>query len=346
LLQEGECRLNSFGLALKALREEILKFRFSYPLEVVGQAGPRESLHYYLYSDKLSWSVMSMDAGGVPRARRRLYGEVYKAAYIAWWGLVNLGHYLRHGDTVAREAFLRQVDWLESHAVIGSNRSVVWPNHYDLLEGDTLHLAPWVSAYDQGMVISALVRGYRMTGRPRLLELLRGAHRIFEISTADGGVRAPAPRGVVYLEIPRGPIPGILDGFLTSLLGLYDLWVETGDSNVESLFREGIAGLKYFLPMWDYHQKWSWYANHEYLCPPAYHVQNRDLLTISARLAGEPDLAAQAEQWNPEALSATDKLEIYLAFQITKNWSRVRHRTWRQSKERIETLARQAVGNS
>ena len=338
--------MNSFRLALAALRQEILEFRFAYPLEVVAEACPRGSLHYYLYSDKLSWSVMSMDASGVPRARRRLYGEVYKAAFIAWWGLVNLGHYLRHGDTPAREAFLRQIDWLESHAAIGSDGSFVWPNQYDLLEGATLLRAPWVSAYDQGLVISALVRGYRMTGRPRLMELLRGAHRIFEISTHDGGIRAAAPRGVVYLEIPGGPTPGILDGFLTSLLGLYDLWVETGDSKVESLFREGIAGLKSFLPMWDYHQKWSWYATRAYLCPPAYHVINYSLLIVVASLAGEPDLAAQAERWNPDSLSATDKLEIYLGFQITKNWSRVRHRTWRLSKERIEELSRQAVGNS
>jgi len=337
--------MNSIRLALKALREEILEFRFAYPLEVVGQAGPRESLHYYLYSDKFSWSVMRMDASGVPRAWRRLYGEVYKAAFIAWWGLVNLEHHLRHGDTPAREAFMRQIDWLDGHAVIGSDGSVVWPNQYDLLEGDTLLMAPWVSAYDQGMVISALVRGYRMTGRPRLLGLLRGAHRIFEISTRDGGVRAAAPRGVVYLEHPGGPTPGVLDGFLTSLLGLYDLWVETGDSKVESLFREGIAGLKSFLPVWDYHQKWSWYATREYLCPPTYHVINRSLLRVVAGLAGEPDLVAQAERWNPDSLSATDRLEIYFGFQVTKNWSRVRHRTWRQSKERIEVLSRQAAGN-
>jgi hypothetical protein len=335
--------LNSFGLALRALRDEIFDFRFAYPLEAIPEAGPKESLHYYLYSDKLSWSVMSMDADGVPRARRRLYGEVYKAAYIAWWGLVNLGHYLQHDDQSGRENFLRQVDWLETHAVIGPDGSVVWPNHYDLLEGDTLLVAPWVSAYDQGMVISALVRGYRMTGRSRLLELLRGAHRIFEISTRDGGLREAAPEGAIYFEIPGGETPGILDGFLTSLLGLYDLSVETGDGRVERLFRDGVDGLKSFLPTWDYRQKWTWYANRAYLCPPAYHVLNRNLLGVVARLAGEPDLAAQAERWNPESLTPAGRLEIYFGFQLTKNWSRIRHRTWRQSKQRIEMLARQAV---
>jgi D-glucuronyl C5-epimerase C-terminus len=336
-------RAISLKYALGALRREVLEFRFSYPLDIVPQAGPKESLHYYLYSDKLSWSVMSMDPTGVPRARGRLYGEVYKPAYIAWWGLVNLGHYLQRNDTAGREIFLRQVDWLELHATTGPNGSVVWLNPYDYLEGDTLRTAPWISAYDQGMVISALVRGYRMTKRPKLMELLRGAHRIFEVDTRAGGVRTPAPGGATYAEIPGAPAPGILDGFLTSLLGLYDLSVETGDAQVERLFREGVQGLTALLPTWDYRQKWSWYATRAYLCPPAYHILNSSLLNVVARLSGEPALATLADRWSPEHLSRVDRVEIYLAFLLTKNWCRLRHRTWRQTQGRVHKLVRDAA---
>jgi hypothetical protein len=329
--------------ALRALRSEVLDFRFSYPLDIVPQAGPKESLHYYLYSDKLSWDLMSMDATGVPRARGRMYGEVYKPAYIAWWGLVNLGHFLQRNDSSGRENFLRQVAWLESHAATGPRRSVVWPNPYDCVHGDTLLVAPWVSAYDQGMVISALVRGYRITRRPQLMELLRQAHHIFEIDTRDGGVREPLSNGAAYVELPGAAAPGILDGFLTSLLGLYDLWVETGSPEVERLFREGVQGLKSTISGWEYRQKWSWYANRAYLCPPPYHILNRNLLTVIARLTGEADLAAQAERWDPERLSSVDRLEIYLSFLLTKNWCRVRHRTWRQTQNRVRGLAQHAA---
>lgn len=329
--------------ALRALQNEIFEFRFRYPLNVIPQAGPKESLHYYLHSDKLSWSVMSMDSSGIPRARGRLYGEVYKPSYIAWWGLVNLGHYLLRSDKNGREVFLRQIDWLEDHATIGPQGAVVWTNPFDSVEGDTVLVAPWVSAYDQGMVISALVRGYRITRRPRLMELLRGARHIFEISTQDGGVRQTLPGGaVVYSEVPGTPTPGILDGFLTALLGLYDLFVETNDPQVEELFREGINGLKSALPVWDYRQKWSWYASRAYLCPPAYHVLNANLLKIIARLASDPGLAAQADRWNLDRLSLADKIEIYFAFLLTKNWRRARHRTWRQTPDRVRVLAQQA----
>jgi hypothetical protein len=334
---------NPYRCALRALRDEILDFHFSYPLDVVPQAGPKESLSYYLYSDKLSWSVMSMDATGVPRARRRLYGEVYKPAYIAWWGLVNLGHYLHRNLASGLNIFLRQVEWLESHAAIGPRGSVVWPNPYDSLEGDTLLVAPWVSAYDQGMVISALVRGYRITGRPHLMELLRSAHRIFNIDVCDGGVREPVYGGAAYVELPGVAAPGILDGFLTSLLGLYDLFIETDDSQVERLFREGVEGLKSVIRIWDYRHKWSWYSNRTYLCPPSYHILNGKLLKVVAQLTGETVLAEFAGHWSPERLSAMDRLEIYLGFLLTKNWSRMRHQTWRQTQDRVRRLALDAV---
>lgn len=86
-----------------------------------------------------------MDPTGVPRARNRRTGVVYKPAYIAWWGLVNLGHFLRQHDEPSRIAFLRQVDWLEANAVIRSDGSVVWPNNFDCLQAKTLLKAPWIS---------------------------------------------------------------------------------------------------------------------------------------------------------------------------------------------------------
>jgi len=86
-----------------------------------------------------------MDPTGVPRARNRRTGVVYKPAYIVWWGLVNLGHFLRQHDEPSRIAFLRQVDWLEANAVIRSDGSVVWPNNFDCLQAKTLLKAPWIS---------------------------------------------------------------------------------------------------------------------------------------------------------------------------------------------------------
>jgi heparosan-N-sulfate-glucuronate 5-epimerase len=319
--------------ALCALRHEVLDFHFGYPLEAVADAGPKDSLHYYLYSEKLKWTVMYLDAFGIPRAHRRTVGEYYKPALSAWWGLLKLGHYLRHQDERSLNDFFTQLDWLECNAVLNADGSVVWPNLYNSREGSIVQRSPWVSAYDQGLAISAVVRGYRLTGRTKLLELLQGASGVFEKPAAEGGVRIPWAQGALYAELPAGSAPGILDGFMTSLLGLYDLFAETDDARVFKLFRDGIDGLKHALPQWDYRGRWSWYASHAYLSPPSYHQIHRLQLQVLARLAQEPSLAAFADRWDPARLSNLARAEIYLGFVITKNRNRVRHRTWRQHGE-------------
>ena len=339
-MNDRKNRLESLGYAWRALRREVVQFRFDYPLDIDLNAGPKESLHYYLYSEKLSWSVMSMDPTGVPRARNRLTGVVYKPAYIAWWGLVNLGHYLRHHDEKSLQAFLRQVDWLESHAVVREDGSTVWMNNYDCLQGKTFLRAPWISGYDQGLVISALVRGYRLTGRPHLLELLRGASMIFTREVSEGGVRDSLDDGgALYSELPGQSIPGIQDGFMSALLGLYDLYVETEDPTVKTLFDEGIAGLKAMLPNWDYRKRWSWYGSRAYLCPPSYHWLNRVLLEVLARLTGDSLLEEYAEAWKPERLSGFRRAEIFMMFLLTKNACRVRNRTWRLNLAKVRASA-------
>jgi len=331
--------VEGISYALRALWSEILRFRFDYPLEIDLDAGPKESLHYYLYSEKLSWSIMSMDSEGIPRARIRLAGMVYKPAYIAWWGLVQLGHFLHHHDEASRESFLKQVNWLESHAVVRADGSVVWPNNFDILQGTTLLKSPWISAFDQGLAISALVRGYRLTQRPYLLELLQGVTHIFALDVQEGGLREPLPSGVLYSELPGQGIPGIQDGFMSSLLGLYDLYVETGDEATGMLFADGIKGLRTMLPAWDYRKRWSWYGSRAYLCPPSYHWLNRILLEILGRLTSDPVLAEYAEAWKPGHLSALQRVEIFIAFLVTKNACRIRNRTWRHNRAKVQDLA-------
>lgn len=319
--------------ATRTLYEEIVEFRFDYPLMIVPEAGPRDSLYYYWYKYSKTppyRRVMRLDSNGIPRVWGRVTGVVYRPAFVAIYGLGNLDHYLRSGDQAHLDVFLNQVNWLEQHAVIRADGAVVWPHDFDLQEGSILLRAPWVSANVQGFVISTLVRGWRITRRPRLLELLKGSARVFLLDWACNGVRVQAEGHVVYTEFPGLPAPGVMDGFMTSLLGLYDLYVETCDPAVCDLFNEGVEGLKYFLPRWDYRKKWSFYSNRSYLCPPGYHCLNRLLLRVLARLTGESFFAEYAEAWNPDRLSALDRAEIYLTFLLTKNACRLEHRTWRQ----------------
>jgi hypothetical protein len=187
-------------------------------------------------------------------------------------------------------------------------------------------------------VISALVRAHRLTKRAALLDLLRGSSRIFELAVQDGGIRIPLTKGALYTEKPGTPVPVILDGFLTALLGLYDLAMETKDYRVEELFWEGIEGLKITLPQWNYRGKWSWYGARAYLCSPEYHTLNYLQMMTLARLTLDKTLARCAQGWRVERLSWADRVEIYTAFLLTKNANRIKHRTWRQNRRMVQQM--------
>ena len=151
---------HSIQFAFQVLRQEIMQFHFDYPLDIVPETGPKESLHYYLYSEKLSWGFLRMDPTGVPRAWGGLHGEIYSAGFIAWWGLINLSHFLRHHDEGSRIAFLKQVDWLEIKATVRADGSAVWPNHHDYLEGKVFlkprGFQPGTSAWSSACLYEAI----------------------------------------------------------------------------------------------------------------------------------------------------------------------------------------------
>lgn len=310
--------------AVRTLRSELWGFRFDFPIETVPAAGPRDSLHYYVYSDRLFFDVMELDAEGVPAQRHWSYGEGYNPAYVPWYGLVSLERHLRGLDPAGLQTLLTQVDWLVAHGVRRDDGAVVWHYPLDWWEGACLLKAPWISAMGQGLAISALVRGYRITGDQRLLDIGRAATRVFEKNVEEGGVRTFEDGHALYEEYPGFPLARVLDGFLFSLLGLYDLAVQTGDRAVLDLFADGMAGLKHTLPFWDYRGRWSWYGSHGYLCPPHYNKLNGALLAALAQVSGEPTVRQYAERWDPRRLGVQERAEVFLVFVLTKNRSRLR----------------------
>ncbi|HEY3066260.1 MAG TPA: D-glucuronyl C5-epimerase family protein [Methylomirabilota bacterium] len=305
------------------MRNELLGFRFRYPVEAVPEARAKDSLRYHVHSERLFFDAMDLDADGVPRQCSRIFGIAYNPAYVAWYGLMALDEGVRTSDLAHVRRFLNQVHWLERNAVIRDDEAV-WRYSFDWREGRCDLKAPWISALAQGLAMSALVRAVRVTGRKELLDLARAATRVFERGIEEGGVATREGHGALYEEYPGRPLPRILDGFLFSLLGLYDVAVETDDAAVWDLFRGGVRGLIATLRSWDYRGKWSWYGSHGYLCPPQYHGLNCALLESLARLTGDPVLARYAESWAPARIAPWDKLEILTVFLVTKNWARVR----------------------
>ena len=60
-------RWNGWRWAVRALRNEVLEFRLEYPIEETPLAGPNDSLHYYVFSERLFRDSMELQlapAGG------------------------------------------------------------------------------------------------------------------------------------------------------------------------------------------------------------------------------------------------------------------------------------------
>lgn len=316
--------LRTLSYAARALQRESLGFRFYYPVEEVKEAGPVDSLHYYVWSDSLFLDNMDFDNVGIPRKSYRRQGLQYNPLFIAWWGLHNLERYLREGDKTNLEKSLAQVRWLKTNAVCRADGAVVWPCYFAWREGHCVLESGWISAMYQSVVISLLVRGYRVTGDNDLLDLCVKGTRVFHQSVQEGGVCTIERGHILYEEYPAFPLPRVLDGLIFSLLGLYDLAVQTQDPEVETLLKQGVEGLKASIGMWDYRGRWSWYGTHGYLCPPHYHTLNYLLLGILGRLTGDATLMNYAARWNVRNLSLLSKAEVYVLFLLSKNMARLR----------------------
>lgn len=308
--------------ACRAARRELLGFRFDYPIQAADRAG--DSLGYHITSDRLFLEDLEFDRNGVAMRNYRALGRQYNPVFVAWWGMVNLNRHVAGGAREHLDTFLVQARWLKSWALERPDGAVIWPCYFDWQEGKCRLPAGWYSAMYQGVVISALVRAYRITGDRDLLALCEKGSKVFEQGIEEGGVRTVENGRVLYEEYPGYPLARVLDGFLFSLLGLYDLLGQTGELRVFRLFSEGVAGLIATLDRWDYRRKWSWYGTHGYLCPPHYHKLNYVLLSVLGRLTGEQVLLQYAKDWDIRSHSLMDKLEIFLVFTFMKNWARLR----------------------
>ena len=101
---------------------------------------------------------------------------------------------------------------------------------------------------------TALVRAYLETKDDRSLTATEDGVRVFNISSSEGGVRAVfMDKYEWYEEYPTNPPTFILNGFMYSLLGLYDLKSVSVKlkAEVRRLYQSGLRSLEAMLPLYD-----------------------------------------------------------------------------------------------
>jgi hypothetical protein len=109
---------------------------------------------------------------------------------------------------------------------------------------------PWTSGLSQGTAIQVLARAWSKTHEPQYLTAAQQALGIFKTGPS-AGVRVPTPAGAHYLEYTYAPSERILNGFIQSLVGLYEYTKLTGDPVGQQLFEAGDAEGRAEVPHYD-----------------------------------------------------------------------------------------------
>ncbi len=125
---------------------------------------------------------------------------------------------------------------------------IAWEYYFDFDGGRP----PWTSAMSQATAIEALTRAYKVTGRRSYLQT---AHRALPLlaTAPPAGVGVRTARGRRYLLYSFAPAPdvAVINGFLQTLVGLYDYVAASHDPRAARLFSAGDAEARAEVPSYD-----------------------------------------------------------------------------------------------
>lgn len=160
----------------------------------------------------------------------------------------------------------------------------------------------------QGHAISVLSRAYYHSGGDiRYLTAALKGLKPFRVPSSEGGVKATFMNKYHwYEEYPTKPASFVLNGFVYSLLGLYDLIniAPPGQAQeAELLYNEGMASLKNMLTLFDMGSVTSYDLRHftigtaPNLARWDYHATHVNQLLLLGTIENEPLFKSTAERW-------------------------------------------------
>ena len=124
----------------------------------------------------------------------------------------------------------------------------------------------------QAFAISSLIRAYYFTKKEKYLDAAKRATDFLQKDIKDSGVKKEFVlddiEGFIYEEYPREHLSGVLNGYISVLLAIYEL--SQVDKEYRLLFEENIENLKAILPLYDC-GFWSYYSLDKNIASGFYH---------------------------------------------------------------------------
>lgn len=256
-------------------------------------------------------SKLRFDVNGIPYMNYQ--GKAaYNPVTVAEFSLLAYNRFIKSNKPEDRNVFLLRSQWLLEHQDVNSG---CWFYNFDFnyaAMGETLS-KPWISAMAQGLGMSVMTRAYHLTRDDNYLNAATRALLPFHKKVEHGGVvRAftlgPPDSGNVdlpfYEEYPTQPIPSYtLNGFMFSLLGLYDL-AQTGNQDAADLFDKGIGTLEVALPLFELGDGSAYDLSHLVRAPrpvhrdASYHLVHIVLLNALGTATNDHPLLWYRNRWN------------------------------------------------
>ncbi|XP_023947679.2 D-glucuronyl C5-epimerase [Bicyclus anynana] len=165
----------------------------------------------------------------------------------------------------------------------------------------------WHSAMSQGHAVSLLARAHYRSGDGRYLQAAQRALDLLDVPSHKGGVKAMwMDKYLWYEEYPTKPPLFVLNGFIYTLLGLYDLHVIEGENSIspaKKMFDDGMVSLKALLPLFDTGSGSFYDLRHFTLGVSPniarwdYHATHVNQLYLLSSLDPDPILINTAKRW-------------------------------------------------
>lgn len=205
-------------------------------------------------ADSLFYQYSLTDSAGI--LMKEYNGEIfYNPVQIAQKALYFLSTYEITNDII-------YLDWAEKYAIKlfeiadKENQSLMFPYEFDFpLHGDNNFVmkAPWYSGMAQGQVLSLFSKLFSITNDYRYLQYSEQTFNSFFIefdglNNNNNWISAIDSAGYLWIEeYPFNPVNFTLNGFLFSIIGVYDFYKIKPENEVYNLLNAILTTAKYNL---------------------------------------------------------------------------------------------------
>jgi hypothetical protein len=259
---------------LKKFKKDITRDRQIYRISD-DLKSPELGEYYFIMTEEQMLEGHSQkyhfDSEGIPIIPSYIDVEEKKMVYypisIGQYGLAIWNTYLNTRSDDDKERFLKIAEWFYSNRIDDPKLGAYWLTDVD--KPAYRIKKPWKSAFSQARGINILLRAYQLTGLKQYNDVAQKTLLPFTFSIPDGGITCYTEWGPFYEEYPAQVPILVLNGFIFSLLGIYDfIRAHPDDAFAQKIFNEGVDTLVNILPEYDL-GFWSKYS----LCRAEFHPE-------------------------------------------------------------------------